>query len=158
MRGNEQRFRMFGLDPAMEFIPIRQIIALLHPAVREEVWPRMIQQIEERGEHAAVYRIVRPDGTLRWVSESGRVTVRQPDGRPRCVESVLFDITTHQESEAAIRESETRFRTLANSPAAADLDQRSERAGQLFQPGLVRLHGPFFRAFQRPRLAGHRPS
>ncbi len=115
MRGNEQRFRMFGLDPAMEVIPIHRIIAMLHPEDREQVWPRMIRQIEERGEHAVVYRIVRPDGTLRWISESGRVTARLPDGQPGCVESVLFDITTHHEAEAAIRESEVRFRTLTDA-------------------------------------------
>ncbi len=115
MRGNKRRFRMFGLDPAMEIIPIRQIVDMLHPEDRERVWPRMIRQIEENGEHAEIYRIVRPDGIVRWISEHGRVTVRQPDGRPQCIESVLFDITSHQESEAAIRESEARFRTLADA-------------------------------------------
>ena len=114
-RGNEQRFRMFGLDPATEVIHVRQIVALFHPEDRETVWPRIVRGIEERGEFAEVYRVVRPDGTVRWISEAGRVTDRDPaDGRPTWIDSVLFDITTHHEAEAAIRESEARFRTLAD--------------------------------------------
>ncbi len=115
VRGNAQRFHMFGLDPALEVVSMRQIVGMFHPEDREQVWPRMTRQIEGSGELVATYRIVRPDGTLRWIAQSGRVTARRQDGWPLRIESVLFDITTHHEAEAAIHESETRFRTLADA-------------------------------------------
>ncbi len=115
IRGNAQRFLMCGIDPAVGVIREEQYRDMLHPEERAVVWPRILRHLEQRGEYAEVYRLVRPDGIVRWISEAGRVIDRQQDARPWYVESVLFDITTHREAEAAIAESELRFRTLANA-------------------------------------------
>ena len=114
MRGNATRFSMCGLNPALGALSARQFVDLLHPEDRERVWPRIVQGLETRGEYSEIFRIVRPDGLVRWISEAGRVSTWQ-DGKPLLVNSVLFDITTHREAEATVRESEARFRTLADA-------------------------------------------
>ncbi len=58
-----------------------------------------------------IYRILRPDGTMRWVRDSIRASRNGAEGVLR-LDGVLTDITKHKESEEALRGSEKRFRAL----------------------------------------------
>jgi diguanylate cyclase (GGDEF)-like protein/PAS domain S-box-containing protein len=57
-------------------------------------------------------RMIRGDGTVMWGSGGTRVV--EEDGH-RYIHSVVQDVTERREVEDALRESESRFRTLANS-------------------------------------------
>jgi PAS domain S-box-containing protein len=76
------------------------------------------------------YRIVRPDGSVRWVRD-GCVLVRDEQGRPLFWQGVMSDITRSKRAEEALRESESRYRALVeNLPAvvyvvAHDDDRRT---------------------------------
>lgn len=61
----------------------------------------------------AIYRIHWPDGTIRWIETSGRI-FRYPDGRPRRLIGVAWDITPRMLADAALRDSEQRFRQIAD--------------------------------------------
>jgi PAS domain S-box-containing protein len=114
MRGNDERFAMWGLDPEQGIITLQQAIEMSHPDDRE-VWNDIISQIEQRGEFRADYRIIRADDkSVRWISETGRV-VEKENGSPLRVSSTLLDMTAHYEAEAAVRESEAKYRSLFNS-------------------------------------------
>ena len=66
----------------------------------------------DEGKWSGVHRILRPDGSIRWVSIQGRRHYRDAaDGR-RAVRSIgtVVDITHLKETEAALRESELRLR------------------------------------------------
>ncbi|MGI4874558.1 MAG: PAS domain-containing protein [Janthinobacterium lividum] len=112
MRGNDERFRMLGLDPAQGVLPLAQAVALTHPGDREAAWASIRQQVEAHGEFRANYRIVRPeDGAVRWLSEVGRV-VEWRRKKPVRVSSVLLDVTADYEAAEALRQSEEQFRLL----------------------------------------------
>src|SRR6202012_4011417 len=48
----------------------------------------------------AEYRIVKPDGEIRWLSGYGRVLDRQPDGKARHSTNVATDVTERKAAEA----------------------------------------------------------
>ena len=54
-------------------------------------------------------------------------------------------------------ESELRFRTLANALPQVIWTNDPDGKANYFNQGWYRVHGPFLRAIQRPRLAGRRP-
>ncbi len=56
-------------------------------------------------------RYLRPDGSVVWAGSRVRV-LPHADGRPDTLLAVTMDLTTRREAEAALRESEERFRTL----------------------------------------------
>jgi PAS domain S-box-containing protein len=66
----------------------------------------------DQGKWSGVHRIVRPDGTIRWVSIQGRRHYRNANNGQRAVRSVgtVVDITHLKETETALRESELRLR------------------------------------------------
>ena len=61
-----------------------------------------------------VYRIRRKDGALRWLELAGNFESAH-DGGPVRMIGVLADITERQEAEETLRESEERFRLLADT-------------------------------------------
>jgi PAS domain S-box-containing protein len=76
---------------------------LVHPDDIEAVWAS--DEAARTGRpFSAEYRIVRPDGRLRWVANHAR-TLCDADGRPRRMIGTLADITARKQAEWALRES-----------------------------------------------------
>jgi len=70
------------------------------------------QNAADEGAWSSTHRIVRPDGTVRWISVNGRRYYRDtPKGR-RAMRSIgtVIDVTHLKESEEALRQSELRLR------------------------------------------------
>jgi PAS domain S-box-containing protein len=57
------------------------------------------------------FRVYRPDGSVRWVVGVGRL-VRDPDGSPRTMYGVNYDITEQKTAESELRKSEARMQAL----------------------------------------------
>jgi PAS domain S-box-containing protein len=59
------------------------------------------------------YRIIRKDGEIRWVHELVQ-TICEAPGYPIKVEGVLYDVTARKRAEAALADSESRYRGLVD--------------------------------------------
>jgi PAS domain-containing protein len=63
------------------------------------------------------FRVVRPDGALRWVSATGKFYYGT-NGDPEWMLGIAVDITERHQAEEAVRESENRFRLVADTAPA----------------------------------------
>ena len=68
----------------------------------------------ETSSYSMEMRYFRKDGSMAWVDLYGSV-VREGDGRPKYLITVAEDITERKQAQAALRESEERFRNLADT-------------------------------------------
>jgi PAS domain S-box-containing protein len=67
--------------------------------------------VETGGGKTREYRIVRPDGTVRWVSDRG-FAIRDKNGKVARIAGIAEDITERRQAIEALAESEEKFRTV----------------------------------------------
>jgi PAS domain S-box-containing protein len=89
-------------------------IERLHPDDRERVSKTFADATQNRSEYRAEYRVVRTDGTIRWLAVSGKFNSPSNGEPPRAL-GVAVDITERKQAEFALRESEERFRLMSNT-------------------------------------------
>ena len=94
-----------------------QFFELFHPEDRRAISEHMEQlQRAQDGETISVeYRFRKRNGEWAWYLSRDTVFERDPDGNVRQFIGSFLDITEQKRTEAVIRESEERFRTMANN-------------------------------------------
>jgi len=101
-RATPQFYRIMGLEPTTEPVPMERIRALRHPEDRERVVEGFRRALESGTDaYEMEYRIIRPDGAVRWIFGRGRV-VRDAGGRPVRYSGVDMDVTERKETAAAL--------------------------------------------------------
>jgi PAS domain S-box-containing protein len=139
LRKSEERFRQFGdassdviwminaksgrveyLSPAFRTIwgvPRRTVMedrslwsSHVHPADRERV-AKVLPRLFEGEEVVIEFRIVRPDGEVRYIRDAG-FPIGDADGEFQRVGGFAQDVTDRMEQKKALEASERRFRTL----------------------------------------------
>ncbi|MHC4630419.1 MAG: PAS domain S-box protein [Planctomycetota bacterium] len=88
-------------------------IEAIHPDDRQRV-AEAFSRFPETGVYSEEFRIVRPDGTIRWVWDRG-VLIHNECGEVARVAGIAEDITQRKQAEDALKESEKRFRNLSEA-------------------------------------------
>ena len=88
---------------------------LTHPAEREADLKKFKRLVTgEAAEYAVEKRYLHKDGRVVWVSVNATL-IRDEQGRPQRTIAVIHDITARKQVEESLRESEERFRQLAEN-------------------------------------------
>ncbi len=115
---------------------------LIHPEDRA----RAVQQVKESFESDAPaegeWRVIWPDGSVHWLAGRWRV-FKDPAGEPLRLMGVNIDITKRKQMEAALRQSEERFRLAikATNDAIWDID---------LVTGTISWNDTYLRLYGRP--------
>jgi PAS domain S-box-containing protein len=127
VRGRPQFFRVMGLEPRAEPVSIEVFRALRHPDDRAAVLDGFQKALRRHTDYfESEYRIIRPDGQLRWILGRGRV-VRDAQGEPVRYSGVDIDITERKRIEIALQDAEERFlRIFQLAPVAMSISTLRE--------------------------------
>jgi PAS domain S-box-containing protein len=104
---------LFGFEKS-ERLDIHCFLQRLLPEDRDVVSQALTKARETGGGYEKEYRIVLPDGRMRWIASRGRVEF-DAAGKPVLMRGASLDNTARKLAEEVLQESEARFRTVANT-------------------------------------------
>src|SRR3954451_10193383 len=127
---DDRLLELFGYSDETWLPHIDSFWARLHADDRAKAEVAIARAIETVGDYEADYRVVQPDGSVRWVAARGRV-LADPDGRPARMLGAAYDTTdAHGAAERLGRVLETMgtaFFTLGRDWRFTYLNAATER-------------------------------
>jgi PAS domain S-box-containing protein len=128
--------QLFGPLPAEHSHNYQMFLDRVHPEDRDFVEKSLASAVRQNADFGFEYRIIRPDGTVRWVSERGTVIQDPRDGSVRIL-GALQDITARKEAEEALAQGYAWMQVIQEASVLAN--SRLEYAGT-FGPVATALH------------------
>jgi PAS domain S-box-containing protein len=115
-RRSPEYLLVHGLPPDAANETYDDWVNRIHPEDRERTVKHLFDALKVRSEdYSDEYRIVRPnDSEIRWIRVVGKIE-RDRDGRALRLVGADLDITDQMLAQVTLRESEERFRLIANS-------------------------------------------
>lgn len=115
--GNQRCFDLFCLHPLNgKPVTFNEFESRLHEQDRQRVLNAFNTHLTQRTPYSEIYRIVLPDGTIRWIEAFGQADW-DTDGVPISMSGTVVDVTDRVSLEQQLRHAETRYAQLAdNSP------------------------------------------
>ena len=106
-----QQFKLFGLDPKTTKASFETWRNLLHPEDVEIAGSRIAQALEEHSLLNSDYRVVMPDGEIRWVNAVGEGLYNDMGVVVQMI-GICQDITERKLYEVKLLENEKKYRQL----------------------------------------------
>ncbi|MGY0781941.1 PAS domain-containing protein [Azospirillum argentinense] len=141
---SNELYRVLGLDPSAHPATMASWIGTLHPDDRERVLGERSKVVTGRLPQTRLeYRVVRPDGSVRWLEAVCRV-VRADDGTPLHLTGLEIDVTDRHAMEDQLQRAkiEAERANLSKSKflAAASHDLRQPMQSMFLFAGVLRGH------------------
>ncbi len=130
--------RIWGRPVAELIANAPAFIDTIHPEDRERM--RTLILTQDRVPQVNEYRIIRPDGAVRWIRDRS-FPVRAPDGGPSRTAGLAEDITDQRLADEALRRSEERLRQVFEAVVDPIWDWNIAADRTTFSPGWATLLG-----------------
>jgi PAS domain S-box-containing protein len=136
--------RMLGLPPQESTEPLPLFFSRVHPDDRPAVEAAARRAVDDRGSYLAEFRVVRPDGTVRWIREQGKVLCETgPAGGPEPVSmtGASVDVSDRKRAEQAVRDANQRIAAVMNASPLAMMAVDLRGNVMLWNPTAERMFG-----------------
>ncbi|MFP4033389.1 MAG: PAS domain S-box protein, partial [Desulfococcaceae bacterium] len=134
-------YTMLGYPPDAFPVDFERWLSLIHPDDRPATRERVENEIPRGGTFCSEFRYQTAEGGWRWVMGRGRTVERDAQGAPLRMVGTHVDIQDRKEAEAALQESEARYRLLAENATDVIWTMTPEGRFTYLSPSVERLRG-----------------
>lgn len=111
---SEMMCRIWGVDKLTYSPSLSSIEASIHIEDRHKFLEAQENSIKNGEKHDVEYRILLPNGEIKWIHERGR-TLTWKDGKPQSVERTVQDVTEEKHYFEKLSLSESRYKGIVKS-------------------------------------------
>lgn len=141
VQGDRACFRLFAISPEKgDGSPASRFLRAIHPDDRDAVAASLRRAVESGDRFEADYRVVQPDGSVRWVVARSRV-VRDDAGRASSLPGVVVDVTERKRAEEALLVQLRLTRTITDNASLALFIIDAHRRCTFMNPAAEALTG-----------------
>jgi PAS domain S-box-containing protein len=139
--------RLFGVsDDEARGGELAAYLRSIHPDDREAIAGEIAHVVATGGQYEMQYRVVRPDGTVRWLVARGKPE-RDAEGRVVKLPGVVIDVTRQKETEDALRKAKDTIEASSRVAALLSADLNLDRIVQTLTDASTETVGAQFGAF-----------
>ena len=111
---SDEMCRIYGIEGRNQFDNIHSLInAVIHPDDQEMIRKAAESVTADFAGGPLTYRIIRPDGEIRWITASHPEVRRTgKDGKPEVMIGAVQDITERKRAQEALSESEEKYHSI----------------------------------------------
>jgi PAS domain S-box-containing protein len=109
---------LHGLVPGTFGGSFEDFMQLIHPEDRESLQRAVTDAIEQGTNYDIEFRVVWPDGSVRWMEGKG-LAFKDQTGKPLRMTGLAMDITDRKQVEEALRAGEQRYRAFVRNSSEA---------------------------------------
>lgn len=102
---SDEVYRILGCEPGAEKPASEALLELIHPEDKERVVHAMMHTRDSDADYQDQYRVLWPDGSVRWVESRGKCQ-RDHEGNAIRVVGVISDITLRRQTDEAMLRAE----------------------------------------------------
>jgi diguanylate cyclase (GGDEF)-like protein/PAS domain S-box-containing protein len=135
---SEEMYRIFGLIPRQ--LTFKGFLSHVHPGDRRHILEVAREALKGEVRSSLDYRAVRPDGEVRYVHAQYEVE-RDDSGWTTQLIGTLQDVTELRRTEAELRKSEERFRSLVQNSLDVITVVDARGTIQYYSPSAARVMG-----------------
>ncbi|MDH5446600.1 MAG: EAL domain-containing protein [Gammaproteobacteria bacterium] len=111
---SKQVFSILGYDPDVDKPTPENFLSRIHPEDREKAITALEKPFTDHEPYSSEFRILLPDGTVRYISEHGNVIFDEHGNGERYLGTTL-DVTKRVEAERKLIESEAELRKILDN-------------------------------------------
>lgn len=110
-----ESYKLFGMPPSSKYLSYDVWWESIHPEDRQAVNDAVNRAVEERRDLVDLeFRIVLPDGTVRWMKDRGKMILDEA-GQPVRMIGIQMDITEQKEVAVSLEEERILLRTVIDA-------------------------------------------
>ena len=98
---SEPYYDLVGIDRSTD-PSVATWLSCIHPEDRERVLASYSQSIKEKSNQNMEYRIIKPNGDVRWVQRQGQIELDE-QGTARRINGITFDITERKQADEVVK-------------------------------------------------------
>lgn len=101
---SDEILEIYSLDESYRQLSFEKYLTYIHPDDLEKLQADIATSLKNNSQYYTVHRVILPDGTMRWISGTGKVITE--DGHPVKMIGTAVDITERKKMEEANRAQE----------------------------------------------------